>query len=51
MAHLEVDEETANNFREAVRSRYGKDSWGKIKLELKTALDNHANNIKTTKEI
>lgn len=46
MAHLEVDDETADNFRDAVRSRYGKEAWGKIKQELKTALDNRAEILK-----
>ena len=37
-----IDDETADNFRGAVRTRYGKKAWGKIKHELKTAMDNHA---------
>lgn len=45
MACFLIDDETADNFRAAVRSCHGKNAWGHIKKELKVALDNHANMI------
>lgn len=45
MALFSVDDETADNFRGAVRGKYGngKEAWGKIKKELKVAMDDRAN--------
>lgn len=37
-----VDNITGDNFRDAVRAKYGKKAWGKIRQELKNAMDNHA---------
>ncbi len=40
--HFVVDAETADNFRQAVRYRWGDDIWGKIQDEHKKALDERA---------
>jgi hypothetical protein len=41
-----VDDDIAENFRGAVRSKYGNKAHGKMKQEIKLALNNHAKTIK-----
>ena len=47
-----IDDETADEFREAVRTRYGKEAWGKIKSELEGSMKKRAEELKkeTTSE-